>query len=71
MTSTRDLSGLPDVDGLRRTWQSMGMLDAILCPEWQYRYYSFNAAWAVGEQMGSMRDGSGNHLFAHFGPTGC
>lgn len=71
MISTRDLSLLPDVDGLRRTWQSMAMLDAILCPEWQFRYYSFNAAWAVGEQMGSMRDGSGDDLFAHFGPVGC
>jgi hypothetical protein len=71
MISTRDLSLLPDVDGLRRTWQSMAMLDAILCPEWQYRYYSFNATWGVGEQMGSMRDGSGDDLFAHFGPAGC
>ena len=71
MISTRDLSLLPNVDGLRRTLQSMAMLDAILCPEWQFRYYSFNAAWAVGEQMGSMRNGSGDDFFAHFGPAGC
>jgi hypothetical protein len=32
MISTRDLSRLPDVDGLRRLLQSMAMLDAILCP---------------------------------------
>ena len=71
MISTRDLSLLPDVDGLRRTLQSMAMLDAILCPEWQFRYYSFNAAWAAREQMGSMRNGSGDYFFAHFGPAGC
>jgi len=47
------------------------MLDAILCPEWQFRYYSFNAGWAPGEQMGSMRNGSGDELFAHFGAAGC
>jgi hypothetical protein len=69
--STRDLSQLPDVDGLCRTMQSMAMLDAILCPEWQFRYYSFNTAWANGEQMGSMRDGSGDELFAHFSSVGC
>jgi hypothetical protein len=69
--STRNLSLLPDVDGLRRTLQAMAMLDAILCPEWQYRYYSFNAAWAAGEQVGSMRNGSGDDFFAHFGPAGC
>jgi hypothetical protein len=69
--STRDLSALPDVEGLRRTLQSMAMLDAILCPEWEFRYYSFNAAWAAGEQMGSMRNGSGDEFYAHFGAAGC
>ena len=71
MISTRDLTLLPDVDGLRRTLQSMAMLDAVLCPEWQDRYYSFNAAWGIGQQMGSMRNGSGDDFFAHFGPAGC
>jgi hypothetical protein len=71
MISTRDLSLLPDVDRLRRTMQSMARLDAILCPEWQDRYYSFTAAWAAGEQMGSMRNGSGDDFVAHFGPAGC
>lgn len=71
MISTRDLSFLPNVDGLRRVFQSMAMLDAILCTEWQFRYYSFNAAWAAGEQMGSMRNGSGDDCYAHFGPAGC
>jgi hypothetical protein len=71
MISTRDLSLLPDIDGLRRTLQSVAMLDAILCPEWQLRYYSFNAAWAVGEQMGSMRNGSGDDFFGHFSAAGC
>ena len=49
----------------------MAMLDAILCPKWEGRYYSFNASWAPGEQMGSMRNGSGDDLFAHFTPAGC
>jgi hypothetical protein len=71
MISTRDLSRLPDVDGLRLTLQSMAILDAILSPEWEFRYYSFNAGWAAGEQMGSMRNGTGDHFFAHFGPAGC
>ena len=64
MISTRDLKGMPDIEKLRRLLQSMAMLEAILLPEWEYRYYSFNARWAEGEQMGSMRDGSGNDFFA-------
>lgn len=64
--STRNLESLPDVVQLRRLLQSMAMLDAILMPEWQYRYYSFNAQWRQGEMMGSMRNGSGDELFALF-----
>ena len=71
MISTRDLSLLPDVDGFRRLLQSLAMLDAVLSPDWQYRYYSFNAAWSVDEQMGSMRNGCGDDFYAHFGPAGC
>ena len=43
--STRNLEGLPDVTRLKRLLQSLAMLDAILMPEWEYRYYSFNAHW--------------------------
>lgn len=49
----------------------MAMLDAILSPEWQYRYYSFNSKWARAEQMGSMRNGSGDDFFALFNRHGC
>lgn len=69
--STRDLSKLPDVDGLKRLLQSLAMLDAILSPNWEYRFYSFNAKWAKGEQMGSMRTGSGDDFFALFNKHGC
>src|SRR3954463_3910296 len=71
MISTRNLTLLPEVDRLRALLQSMAMLDAILCPEWEFRYYSFNAAWSDGERMGSMRNGSGDHFFALFNAAGC
>src|SRR5689334_5634570 len=64
--SARNLSPLPGVDHLRRLLQSMAMLDAILSPEWEFRYYSFDSKWSPGEQMGSMRDGGGDDFFAHF-----
>jgi hypothetical protein len=71
MISTRDLSALPDVKRFKAVLQSMAMLDAILCPEWQYRYFSFNAHWAADQAMGSMRDGSGDDFFALFNVAGC
>jgi len=69
--STRDLSGLPDVDHLRRLMHSLAVLDAILSPEWESRYFSFNSRWSPGEQMGSMRNGQGDHYFALFNSAGC
>ncbi len=71
MISTRNLQALPNIADLSRLMQSMAMLDAILCPDWEFRYYSFNSGWTEGEQMGSMRDGSGNDLFVHFSSHGC
>ena len=71
MISTRDLSGLPIIDTLKRLMQSVALLDAVLCPEWEYRLHSFNIKWAKSEQMGSMRDGQGDDLFALFDKHGC
>jgi hypothetical protein len=69
--STRDLSKLPGIDDLKRLMQSMAMLDAILRPEWQYRFFSFNSKWSKAKQMGSMRNGQGDDLFALFTRHGC
>lgn len=48
------------------------MLDAILSPQWEYRYFSFNRQWdpSAQERMASMRDGSGNEYFLLFSPVG-
>jgi hypothetical protein len=70
MISTRDLSQMPDIEGLRKLSQSLAMLDAILCPEWEGRYYSFNAHWSPGQAMASMRNGSGDEYFALFTQRG-
>ncbi|MFF2525470.1 hypothetical protein [Streptomyces liangshanensis] len=51
---------LPAIADLRDLCRSLAMLDAILSPEWESRYHSFAADWAEGEEMASMRDGSGD-----------
>jgi hypothetical protein len=70
MISTHDLSQLPHIAHLKAISQSLAMLDAILCPEWGYRYYSFNAHWSDDEMMASMRNGSGDEYFILFTPAG-
>ena len=61
---------LPTIAGLRDLSRSLAMLDAILSPEWQFRYYSFNASWADGEEMASMRNGSGDEYSIVFSAAG-
>lgn len=70
--STRDLSRLGSLATVERLAQSVALLDAILSPDWEYRFFSFNAAWdpTNRERMASMRDGSGDGYFAVFSPVG-
>lgn len=68
--STRDLSGLPAPDALEALSKSLALLDAILCPEWEFRYYSFDAVWGDGLRLASMRNGMGDQTFCLFGAQG-
>ena len=68
--STKDPQLLPPIATLRRLTKSIAMLDAVIQPEWQYRYYSYNSKWTAGEEMASMRDGSGDDWFLLFAPCG-
>lgn len=70
--SSSDPAALPDPAVFERQCRAFALLDAILCPEWEYRTHSFNGAWdpAAGMRLGSMRDGAGDEWFAVFQPEG-
>lgn len=70
MISSQNLQMLPAINDLKRWSQSWALLDAILQPEWDLRYYSFNAHWGAETQMASMRDGSGDDYFLVFDSIG-
>ncbi|MFC8450989.1 hypothetical protein [Kitasatospora sp. NPDC057223] len=61
---------LPAVPELREHCRALAMLDAILSPEWESRYYSFNSAWAADEELAAMRNGSGDEYSIVFSPAG-
>jgi hypothetical protein len=61
---------LPDIPVVRGRSRSLAMLDAILSPEWEYRYYSFNTRWGQDEELASMRNGSGDEYAVVFAPAG-
>lgn len=70
MAVSPDLT-LPPVPLLLRRTQALAMLNPLLSPEWQDRFFSFDRHWALGQQLASIRDGSGNHAFVLFIGDGC
>ena len=60
MISSQDLSALDAPSELRKLMISLAILDAIMSPEWQYRYYSFDPRWSKDVTLASMRNGSGD-----------
>jgi hypothetical protein len=70
MVTKKRLDTIPNVELLKKLCQSLATLDAIISPEWEYRYYSFNSKWAEGEMMASMRNGSGDEYFILFNSQG-
>ncbi|MFD7712971.1 hypothetical protein [Streptomyces sp. NPDC059786] len=61
---------LPAINELRDLCRSLAMLDAILSPDWESRYYYFGSAWADGEELASMRNGSGDEYSIVFSAAG-
>ncbi|MCX2496140.1 hypothetical protein OQX63_21775 [Pedobacter sp. PF22-3] len=71
MISTKNLSLLPNRKALEAICKAISVLDAIICQEWQYRYYSFNSEWGINEQCLQMRNGSGEEMHILFLDNGC
>ena len=61
---------LPKIEDCKRIFKAISVIDAIIMPEWEYRYYSFNSKWDTNQMMASMRDGSGNSFFSLFTEAG-
>jgi hypothetical protein len=61
---------LPEISTVRDRSRAMAMLDAILSPDWESRFYSFDSRWSPTDKMASMRDGSGNDYSIVFTAAG-
>ena len=59
---------IPDLKTLARTIQGFSFCDALLEPDWDLRYFSYDAGWnsAKREAMGSVRNGHGLEIFFLF-----
>ena len=67
-----NINELPSIDEVKKILQGLALIDAILMPEWEYRFFSYNCNWdgKGNEAMASMRDGEGNEYFLYFSDLG-
>lgn len=70
MISTKKLHALPHWKKLKETCKAMAVLDAILSPEWIYRYYSYDSKWSGNEEFFEMRNGEGGQMMILFKEEG-
>ena len=71
LISTRDLSTLPSIELLRQRLQQMSALESVFAIEYGESQFEFHPKWNRSEQMGAIKNGSGDELFAHFTKSGC
>jgi hypothetical protein len=70
--STKNLDGIPESSALNNLCKSISALEAIICRDWELRYYSYQNNWdkELGEEYFEMRNGQGDQfsiLFSKFG----
>ena len=68
MLSTRDLAELPSIDALNKRMQEMAALDSIFSIDYGESQFEYHPHWDQHEQMGAIKNGSGDELFAHITP---
>lgn len=61
---------LPGISVLRDLCRSMAVLEAVLSPDWESRYHSFDAGWGPEAEMASMRNGTGDEYSIVFSAQG-
>ena len=73
MISTKDLSGLPDVERLKKFCKGLAALDVIMVEEeWSFiRHYTYDPAWRKGKEAFFATDGSDQSMIVIFAPEGC
>ena len=64
------LAALPTLERTVGLTRALAVLDIVMSEEWEDRYFSFDPAWAEGEQMASMRNGQGDTWFCWIGAAG-
>jgi hypothetical protein len=65
-----DPQSLPHPRLLAQRAMALALLDAIICPEADYRYFSYDPGFAAGEHLAAMGNGEGDHWYLHLSGAG-
>jgi len=68
--SSKNLTLLSNPNELQKICKSISALEAIICPEWEYRYYSYQKDWSETEEFCEMRNGQGDQMLMVFSKNG-
>jgi len=68
--STKNLELLPSIIDFQNLCKSISALEAIICPDWEYRYFSYNKNWSNAEEICEMRNGQGDQMLILFNQFG-
>ncbi|WP_232668152.1 hypothetical protein [Pseudonocardia sp. TRM90224] len=64
------ISRLPEIPVVRDRARAIAVLDAIVSPTRDFRYFWFNSRWSPTEELASMSNGSGDDYSIVFSPAG-
>lgn len=65
-----DPQSLPHPRVLAQRAMALALLDAIICPEIAYRYFTYDRAFAAGQHVAAMKNGEGDHWYLHLSAAG-
>jgi hypothetical protein len=65
-----DSQYLPHPRQLGQRAMALALLDAIICPESEYRYFHYDPRFAPGQHVATMRNGEGDHWYLHLSAAG-
>lgn len=68
--STKKLASLPSGRNFQKLCKSISALEAIICPDWESRYFSYDKDWSETEEFCEMKNGSGDQLLILFKAEG-
>lgn len=68
--STENIDLIPNPEALQNLCKSISALEAIISPEWEYRYYSYQKNWRINEEFCEMRNGQGDQMLILFTKDG-